>query len=279
MSIAIKNLFFSYAGSHLPTLNNITLDIQEGEFLGIIGHTGSGKSTFVQLLNALLLPDSGKVSVDGMDTKDKTLRKKIRSLVGMVFQYPEYQLFADTVKEDIAFGPANRGDSPDAVDLAVRKAMEMCNLDYELFANKSPFELSGGEKRRVALAGILALQPKYIVLDEPMAGLDPRGRKEILEMLEHLRCVTGCAIIMVSHSMDDMAAHADRILVLENGSVRFLDTPKKVFMHSAELVSMGLCVPEVSRLAMLLREKGVKNIPDICTFEDMLLFLKGRLGR
>ena len=282
MPIVVNHLAHSYAGSGknaMPALKDVSLTIREGEFLAVIGHTGSGKTTFIQHLNALLLPDSGTVTVDGLDTRDKKVRQKIRSLVGMVFQYPEYQLFADTVREDVGFGPKNRGDSPDRISLLVRTAMTQADLDYDTFSEKSPFELSGGEKRRAALAGVLAMQPKYLVLDEPMAGLDPHGRQEILNMLELLRKETGCAIIMVSHSMDDVSAYAERILVLQGGTVALLDTPEAVFSHYQELSSWGLSLPEASKLAVMLKEMGVKNIPDgICTEEKILSFLFGRLA-
>ena len=280
MPIVVENLSHTYTDGGLlsmPAVTDISLTIREGEFLGIIGHTGSGKTTFVQHLNGLLLPSSGKVIVDGLDLSDKKQRIVARGLVGMVFQYPEYQLFADSVKEDIAFGPKNMKLSEDEISLRVAEAMSLVGLSYEAFAEKSPFELSGGEKRRAALAGILAMRPKYLVLDEPMAGLDPQGRKEILLMLEKLRQDTGCSVIMVSHSMDDVARHADRILVLDNGQVAYLDTPEAVFSHSEALTKMGLALPEAARLALLLREKGVEVPKEVCTSKEMLNWLKGRL--
>lgn len=257
----------------MPVLHDVSLTIQEGEFLCIIGHTGSGKTTFVQHLNGLLLPTSGTVTVDGLAMEDKKLRKQIRSLVGMVFQYPEYQLFAETVREDVGFGPKNMGLTEQEIDRRVRSAMELVGLPYEQFSEKSPFELSGGEKRRAALAGIVAMEPRYIVLDEPMAGLDPRGRREILSMLESLRKRTNCAIIMVSHSMDDVAAHAERVLVLHHGEMAYLDTPDKVFSHGEELKKMGLSLPEASRLSLLLREKGVDVPEGLYTMDRMQKWL------
>ena len=215
MPVVVEHLSHTYKDgslSAMPALEDISLTIEAGEFLCIIGHTGSGKTTFVQHLNGLLLPDTGSVIVDGLSMADKKARRQIRALVGMVFQYPEYQLFAETVREDVGFGPKNMGLDEQEIDRRVRSAMELVGLDWEEFAEKSPFELSGGEKRRAALAGIIAMEPRYIVLDEPMAGLDPGGRREILQMLERLRQDTGCAVIMVSHSMDDVAAHAQRIL-------------------------------------------------------------------
>ena len=215
--------------------------------------------------------------MDGLDTADKKQRPRIRALVGMVFQYPEYQLFADTVREDVGFGPKNMKLPEAEIALRVSEAMAMVGLSMDQFAEKSPFELSGGEKRRAALAGILAMRPKYLVLDEPMAGLDPQGRQNILGMLEQLRQDTGCSIIMVSHSMEDVARHADRILVMDHGEVKYLDTPKAVFSHSDELSQMGLSLPAPCRVAALLRQKGVDAPADICTREDLEAFLTRRL--
>ena len=279
MPIVIDHLSHTYfdGATSNAALKDVCLDIREGEFLSVIGHTGCGKTTLVQHLNGLLLPTSGKVLVDGLDTADKKQRPQIRALVGMVFQYPEYQLFADTVREDVAFGPRNMKLSEDEIALRVSEAMTMVGLSMEEFAEKSPFELSGGEKRRAALAGILAMQPKYLVLDEPMAGLDPQGRQNILGMLEKLRQDTGCSIIMVSHSMEDVARHADRILVMDHGEVKYLDTPKAVFSHSDELSQMGLSLPAPCRVAALFRQKGVDAPADICTREDLEAFLRGRL--
>ncbi len=279
MPIVIDHLSHTYfdGATSNAALKDVCLDIREGEFLSVIGHTGCGKTTLVQHLNGLLLPTSGKVLVDGLDTAEKKQRPQIRALVGMVFQYPEYQLFADTVREDVAFGPRNMKLSEDEIALRVSEAMTMVGLSMEEFAEKSPFELSGGEKRRAALAGILAMQPKYLVLDEPMAGLDPQGRQNILAMLEKLRTDTGCSIIMVSHSMEDVARHADRILVMNHGEVMYLDTPRAVFSHSDELAEMGLSLPAPCRVAALLRSKGIDAPADVCTREDLEAFLRGRL--
>ena len=280
MPIVLDHLSHTYfdGTTSVPAVKDVSFEIREGEFLSIIGHTGCGKTTMVQHLNGLLLPSGGRVLVDGMDTADKKLRPAIRSLVGMVFQYPEYQLFADTVREDVGFGPKNMKLSEEEIALRVSEAMAMVGLSLEEFGEKSPFELSGGEKRRAALAGILAMRPKYLVLDEPMAGLDPQGRQSILGMLEKLRQETGCSIIMVSHSMEDVARHADRILVMNRGEVMYLDTPKAVFSHSEELAEMGLSLPAPCRVAALLRAKG-KDVPlDICTREDLEESLLRRMG-
>lgn len=281
MSIVIEHLCHQYSaqGGELPhpAVTDVTLTIESGEFLGVIGHTGSGKTTFVQHLNGLINATSGTITVDGHNLTDKKERAIVRSLVGMVFQYPEYQLFGETMYEDIAFGPKNMKLDQHEIDKRVNEAMELVGLEPYKFAQKSPFELSGGEKRRAALAGVIAMRPKYLVLDEPMAGLDPKGRKEILEMLESLRASSGCAIIMVSHSMDDVSRHADRILVLNEGKVAFLGTPADVFSNSDELTNMGLSLPQSAILASRLRAMGV-NVPmSICTTQAMLAWIEGRL--
>lgn len=279
MPIQIQQLDHTYLpGSQLayPALSGISLTIQDGEFLGIIGHTGSGKSTLIQHLNGLLLPTSGSVLVDGLDTREKKLRKQIRSLVGMVFQYPEYQLFEETVARDVAFGPKNMGMPESEIGTHVTEALRLVGLNPDEFAEKSPFELSGGEKRRAALAGILAMRPKYLVLDEPMAGLDPRGRHEILALIESLRRDFGTGIVMVSHSMDDVAMFADRIAVLDKGSLFMVDTPEAVFSHSAELLNMGLNLPQATQLVRALRERGVAIERDYFRMDELAQDLIGR---
>ena len=279
MPIVITQLSHTYLpGSALayPALSNIDLTIQGGEFLGVIGHTGSGKSTMIQHLNGLLLPTSGTVTVDGLDTKEKKLRKKIRSLVGMVFQYPEYQLFEETVEKDVSFGPKNMGLPEGEIRERALEALTLVGLPPEQFCEKSPFELSGGEKRRAALAGILAMRPKYLVLDEPMAGLDPRGRAEILSLIESLRERNHTGIVMVSHSMDDVAMYADRIAVLNNGTLAMIDTPEAVFSRSEELLNMGLNLPQATRLVRALRERGVKIERDYYRMDELKHELIGR---
>ena len=278
MSIVINHLTFAYTeGGKLlePTLKDLNFTIEEGEFLGIIGHTGSGKSTFVQHLNGLLPSQKNTVIVDGHDLSDKAERRKARELVGMVFQYPEYQLFAETVREDIAFGPRNMKLSENEINTRVQKAMQLVGLDYDRFASRSPFELSGGERRRTAIAGVLSMMPKYLVLDEPMAGLDPLGREEILNLLEKLRSESGCTIIMISHSMDDIARHATKVLVLEKGEVALFDTPQNVFSKAKMLERFGLSVPSVTKICVEMNQRGV-NIPTtICTEDAFLEWIKG----
>ena len=278
MSIVVNHLTFSYTegGKRLaPTLKDLTITIDEGDFLGIIGHTGSGKSTFVQHLNGLIPSEKGVVLVDGHDLSEKAERKRARELVGMVFQYPEYQLFADTVSEDIAFGPKNMKLDSDEIDRRVRYAMQLVGLDYERFAKRSPFELSGGERRRTAIASVLSMQPKYLVLDEPMAGLDPKGRENILALLEKLRMESGCTIIMISHSMDDIARHTTKVLVLEKGEIAMYDTPQNVFSHADKLESLGLSVPSVTKICMEMNRRGIEIPTTICTEEALIDWFKG----
>ncbi len=278
MPIEIERLSHAYDAQEkisYPAVNDVSLTIEEGEFLGVIGHTGSGKSTLLQHMNGLLLPTAGSVRIDGMDTQNAKLRREIRARVGMVFQYPEYQLFEETVAADVAFGPKNMGLNEDEVRARVSEALSRVGLDEARFAEQSPFDLSGGEKRRAALAGILAMRPKYLILDEPMAGLDPRGRNEILTLIERLRRESGTTIIMVSHSMDDVAKFASRIAVLNDGRLFLLDTPENVFAHGDELTSMGLDLPQATRLVRRLNEGGM-NVPSFFRMDELTKYLVGR---
>lgn len=277
MSVVVNHLTYAYSegGKPLPpTLIDLNFTIEEGEFLGIIGHTGSGKSTFVKHLNGLIASEKGVVTVDGHDLSEKSERKIVRSLVGMVFQYPEYQLFAETVYDDVAFGPKNMKCDEAEIKKRVVRAMELVGLDVDRFSSRSPFELSGGERRRAAIAGVLAMEPKYLVLDEPMAGLDPKGREEILALLERLRRENGCTIIMISHSMDDIARHATKVLVLEKGSVYLFDKPEIVFSHAEELISIGLSVPNVTKICIEMNRRGVPIPKTICTENAFLNWFK-----
>lgn len=282
MPIVVEKLNHAYMeGSGLAhdALKDITLTVKDGEFLGLIGHTGSGKSTFVQHLNGLLQPSSGKVVVDGFDMTDKKQRMQGRRLVGMVFQYPEYQLFEETVAKDIAFGVKNMGVSEAEAMERADEAMALVGLAPERFRDKSPFELSGGEKRRAALAGIIVMRPKYLVLDEPMAGLDPLGRRDILDTIDNLRATLGCAVVMVSHSMDDMADRAERVAVLSNGSLLRIGTTAEIFGDAEFLIESGLDVPQVSRLAITLRARGIALPETIYTMDEMELALLKLLGK
>ena len=272
MPIEIKHLDLIYMpGSPFETkaLDDVTLTMGDGEFVGLIGHTGSGKSTLVQHLNGLMKPDHGSVIVDGMDVSDKnTDLREIRRRVGLVFQYPEHQLFEETVRKDVSFGPRNLGCSEQEIEERVVKACHQVGLSDEKL-DMSPFDLSGGNKRRVAIAGVLAMRPRVLVLDEPTAGLDPRGRNELLELIRGLHEEDGNTIVMVSHSMDDISALAQRIIVMNEGRVAMDGTPREVFAHPQELVDMHLGVPAAAQLAMELRKRGY-NLPDnVYTLDEM----------
>ena len=268
MSIEVKNLTHTYsAGGALQqtAIRDVNMVIEEGEVVAIVGHTGSGKSTLVQHLNGLLKPTSGQVLVDGEDMNGEGVHKRlIRQKVGLVFQYPEYQLFEETVAKDIAFGPKNQGLSEEEIDRRVRKAMARVQLDYDKYAERSPFELSGGQMRRVAIAGVLAMEPRYLILDEPAAGLDPKGRDRILGMVKDLH-EAGVTVVMVSHSMDDCARLATRMIVMSQGTVVASDTPRKLFAQRELMNSVHLGVPEAAKLCALLREKGVDLPEDLYT--------------
>ena len=273
MSIVVEELSYTYmqnTSSAFNALRNVSFTVNDGEFVGIIGHTGSGKSTLIQQLNGLMHPTSGRVIVDGYDMNDKKQRVKGRALIGMVFQYPDYQLFDSTVLSDVSFGPRNLGLSEEEITARSREALHLVGLDPDEIGEKSPFELSGGQKRRAALAGIIAMKPKYLVLDEPMAGLDPGGRRDILALIDSLRSELGCAVIMVSHSMDDIAKSAERIIVLNNGEVKQIGTPDEVFAHAEELSEIGLDVPKPMMLAALMRERGVDVPEGIYTEESFI---------
>ena len=259
-------------------LDKVSFTIHDGEFIGIIGHTGSGKSTLIQHLNGLLKPTGGTVIVNGMDLADKgTNMKEVRRTIGLVFQYPEYQLFEETVEKDIAFGPKNLGLDEKKIATRVRDAMRLVDLDYAQFANKSPFELSGEQKRRVAIAGVLAMEPDILILDEPTAGLDPYGRDYILGLVENWHKL-GRTILMVSHSMDDVARFADRIFVMNHGRLEMQGTPDEVFAEEERLRSMGLDVPAVTTLAGELSRRGFDLPRHIHTMDEMERALVGLLG-
>jgi len=251
-----------------PALSDITLTIEDGEFLGVIGHTGSGKSTLIQHINGLLLPTYGRVVVNGVDLRDKASRRTARRAVGMAFQYPEYQLFADTVIDDVAFGPRVTGVSDAQARQRAEAALERVDIDLCTYGHRSPFDLSGGEMRRVALAGILAMRPTILVLDEPMAGLDPSGRDEILRIISRLH-KDGMTIVMVSHDMEDIAARADAVLVLLNGRVFAHGTPREVFARGSELREIGLGVPRAARFAAQLAECGLPLPGGMFTLDDL----------
>lgn len=270
MSIKLTNVFHTYSKGtpfERRALNDVSLEISKGEFVAIIGHTGSGKSTLVQHLNGLLKPTEGKAFIDEVDLSGKgTEVKTARQQVGMVFQYPEHQIFAETVFEDIAFGPRNKGFNEDEVAKQVREAMAFVGLDYDTYAQRSPFQLSGGQMRRVAIAGVVAMNPDYLVLDEPSAGLDPRSRNAVFKEILELHKSRGIAIVLVTHSMEEAAKYADRMLVINGGKVMFDGKPMEIFRnHSQELIAVGMDVPQVFKLADLLRQRGLQlpeNIKD-----------------
>ena len=266
MSIKLSNIYHTYSkGTPFErlALNDVSLEIAKGEIVAIIGHTGSGKSTLVQHLNGLLKPDKGQATIDDIDITAKGAQAKAaRQQVCMVFQYPEHQLFAETVFEDIAFGPRNKGVPEEEIAKEVREAMEFVGLDYDTFAQRSPFQLSGGQMRRVAIAGVVAMNPDYLVLDEPSAGLDPRSRNAVFKEIMSLHKSRGIAIVLVTHSMEEAVKYADRLLVINSGRILFDGTPAEIFKeHAEELVKVGVDVPQVYKLADLLRKNGL-SLPE-----------------
>lgn len=284
MPIKIESLSHVYSPEtpfEVKALDDINLTINEGEFIGLIGHTGSGKSTLIQHLNGLLKSTSGQISIDGLTIGEKKVKlKDIRRKVGLVFQYPEHQLFEETVELDIGFGPRNLGFNKDEVYAKVKKALEWVNLDYDEVRERSPFELSGGQMRRVAIAGVLAMEPKYLILDEPTAGLDPRSRDDILSKLKRMHKELNITIILVSHSMEEIAELVDRIIVMDKGSVFIDGKPENVFSKRDELVEIGLGVPNVTELLIKLSEKNIqvnKNVYKMSDAkEELKKILRGR---
>ena len=252
----------------VAALKDINLVIPDGQFIGLIGHTGSGKSTLVQHLNGLLKPTSGAIYFNGQDISDKDFNKKeLRSKVGLVFQYPEHQLFEVTVFQDVCFGPKNLGLSQKDIEIRAYNALKQAGVKEEQFY-QSPFDLSGGQKRRVAIAGVLAMQPEVLILDEPTAGLDPKGRDEILGQIKKLQKETGITVILVSHSMEDVAEYVDRIIVMNKGAVMFDDVPKEVFKHYEELEKIGLAAPQVTYIANRLKKEGLQVDTDVTTIAE-----------
>ena len=282
MSIIVNHLTYRYnpgTAMEQTALDDINLKIEDGEFIGLIGHTGSGKSTLVQQLNGILKPTSGGVFVDGADIGDDGYNlKKLRSEVGLVFQYPEHQLFETDVFTDVCFGPKNMGLTKKETELRAYEALKQVGIADEYFY-QSPFDLSGGQKRRVAIAGVLAMKPRVLILDEPTAGLDPKGRDELLDKLTNIRKDTGCTIILVSHSMEDVARYADRIVVMHKGKVAFDDTPMEVFKHRDELKEMGLGVPNITETMYKLKDAGFPVSTDIITVDTAVTEILRALGK
>ena len=283
MSIRIEKLTHIYMPNtpmEALALEDVSLEIEDGEFVGLIGQTGSGKSTLIQHFNGLLKPTSGKVIVYGLDLADKdTSLKEVRRRVGLVFQYPEHQLFEETVFADIAFGPRNMGLGGEELEERVREAMEMVGLDYATLKDRSPFELSGGQMRRVAMAGVLAMKPKTLVLDEPTAGLDPRGRDDILQQIKELHQRFGMTVVLVSHSMEDVARLVDRLLVMHRGKLVLAGTTREVFAQADYLRQLGLGIPQVTELARRLREHYDSMRVDILTIEEAHQAISAFLGQ
>ncbi|MEG1613536.1 MAG: energy-coupling factor transporter ATPase [Clostridia bacterium] len=261
MSIVIENLSFTYSPKspyEHKALDNLSVTIDDGEFMGIIGPTGSGKSTLIQHLNGLIKLTSGQITVNGIKLHQKPDLKKLRATVGMVFQYPEYQLFDETVAKDVAFGPKNLGLDKDEIDKRVREAIEIVGLNFDEISERSPFELSGGQKRRVAIAGVIAMKPEILILDEPTAGLDPVGRQEMFELIARLKKTTSPTIIMVSHNMDEIAAVATKIAVIYEGKLEYLLKPSELFSHSDRLLEIGLDIPTSVKITNELKKRGIE---------------------
>ena len=272
MSIQVKNLKHIYEKG-MPTesvaLEGVSFEVEDGELLGIIGHTGSGKSTLLQHLNGLLKPDEGTIVIGGVDiTAPGVSMVEIRKRIGLVFQYPEYQLFEETVAKDVAFGPRNLGLADSEIEERVREALELVGLDYEDMKDRSTFELSGGQKRRVAIAGVIAMRPEVLILDEPTAGLDPKAHKDVLKMIEDVHGKTGNITVLVSHNMADIANLSDKVLVIDSGRVVTMGTPEEVFSKRDELSSVGLDLPPITCLTEALRERGFKIRETILSVED-----------
>ncbi len=266
---ALTHVYSAGTPFQKTAIENITLSIPQGQMVGLLGHTGSGKSTFIQHLNALLQPTSGKVTYDGRDINaDKYTRRDIKGQVGLVFQYPEYQLFEETVYKDIAFGPKNQRLSEAEVDERVREAADFVGVKEKYFT-RSPLEISGGQKRRVAIAGVIAMRPGVLILDEPTAGLDPAGCRQILDNIRNYRDKTGSTVILVSHNMDDAARMAERLIVFDHGHVAMDGTPEEVFSRPEELIAIGLNVPHAAAIAMALRKRGVQLEGSIYTHEQL----------
>ncbi len=279
----LSHVYSEGTTSQVHAIRNINVKIEQGELVGVIGHTGSGKSTLIQHFNGLLKGTSGTVLLDGKDIwSDKKNIRNVRFKVGICFQYPEYQLFEETVYKDIAFGPKNMKLSQQEIDRRVSRVIKFVGLD-ESYLEKSPFDLSGGEKRRVAIAGVMAMEPQVLILDEPCAGLDPKGRETVLSLITSYREKTGSTVLVVSHSMEDISKIATRVLVMNNSQLAYYDTVDGVFKHSSELYDMGLNVPELTRLFLKLKEKGYDVPTDVYTLEkakkELLLLLKKEGGK
>lgn len=283
MSIKAENIKYVYSeGTPFRTiaLDDVNLNIEQGDFIGIIGHTGSGKSTLIQLFNGLEMPTEGKIIVNDIIVgQDKKKLRSIRQMVGLVFQYPEYQLFEETVAKDVAFGPMNLKLNQEEIDFRTREALELVGFNYDKIKDDSPFDLSGGQKRRVAIAGVLAMKPQYLILDEPTAGLDPAGRNEIFDQIKKLHQKSKVTVILVSHSMEDVAKLVNKVVVLYKGKIHMQGTPKEIYSQSDELVRIGLGIPQIAEIANELRKRGFNIKSDVITVEEAKLEILKEIRR
>ncbi len=282
MSIKLSDVNYTYMKDtpfEKTGIKNINLEISEGEFVAIIGHTGSGKSTLVQHLKGLLTPDSGTVIIDDVNINQNTVSAKTaKNKVGIVFQYPEQQLFEETVYKDVTFGPKNMGMPEEKLENIAKQSLEFVSLDYEKYKNRSPFQLSGGQMRKVAIAGVIALKPQYLILDEPAAGLDPVGRDDLFEKISKLYQKTGMTVILISHNMDDVARLAQRLIVMNNGEISIDDKPEKVFKYKEKLVAAGLALPQITELLSKLKQQGLAVEENIIKLDDAIVNIKTAWG-
>ena len=282
MSIKLSDVNYTYMKDtpfEKTGIKNINLEISEGEFVAIIGHTGSGKSTLVQHLKGLLTPDSGTVIIDDVNINQNTVSAKTaKNKVGIVFQYPEQQLFEETVYKDVIFGPKNMGIPEEKLENIAKQSLEFVSLDYEKYKNRSPFQLSGGQMRKVAIAGVIALKPQYLILDEPAAGLDPVGRDDLFEKISKLYQKTGMTVILISHNMDDVARLAQRLIVMNNGEISIDDKPEKVFKYKEKLVAAGLALPQITELLSKLKQQGLAVEENIIKLDDAIVNIKTAWG-
>ena len=282
MSIKLSDVNYTYMKDtpfEKTGIKNINLEISEGEFVAIIGHTGSGKSALVQHLKGLLTPDSGTVIIDDVNINQNTVSAKTaKNKVGIVFQYPEQQLFEETVYKDVTFGPKNMGMPEEKLENIAKQSLEFVSLDYEKYKNRSPFQLSGGQMRKVAIAGVTALKPQYLILDEPAAGLDPLGRDDLFEKISKLYQKTGMTVILISHNMDDVARLAKRLIVMNNGEISIDDKPEKVFKYKEKLVAAGLALPQITELLSKLKQQGLAVEENIIKLDDAIVNIKTAWG-
>ena len=282
MSIKLSDVNYTYMKDtpfEKTGIKNINLEISEGEFVAIIGHTGSGKSTFVQHLKGLLTPDSGTVIIDDVNINQNTVSAKAaKNKVGIVFQYPEQQLFEETVYKDVIFGPKNMGIPEEELENIAKQSLEFVSLDYEKYKNRSPFQLSGGQMRKVAIAGVIALKPQYLILDEPAAGLDPVGRDDLFEKISKLYQETGMTVILISHNMDDVARLAQRLIVMNNGEISIDDKPEQVFKYKEKLVAAGLALPQITELMSKLKQQGLAVEENIIKLDNAIANIKTAWG-